>query len=76
MSLRLFTVYEDPKDYPGQIVVRGFTIQQHDVRPDKEALYVGPDIMAAREKIIEVHPGAYRLNRQPGDEPQIVEVWI
>lgn len=74
--LGLFTVYERPKDAPDSYVVRfsevlpGGEIRQaadkHDFRTLEEA----------REAILRVHPGAYRLPRHPDDDPTIREVWL
>jgi len=74
--LRLFTLYWNPRDYPGRFVVRGFTIAGAAAAPDEVPIYVGVFLEAARRAILAELPGAVRLERSPEDEAQILEVWL
>lgn len=73
--LRMWTVYRNPSDYPGKFVVReSVTIP---IPPylmfDPEPLVVCDSLEEARAALPQ---GAFNLGRNPGDEPQIAEVWL
>lgn len=71
--LELWTIYENPADYPGRFVVRRWV-----VRPDGRCV---PDqsctdhdsIDAAREK---VPSGLHCLGKLPDDDRAIAETWV
>lgn len=71
--LTQYTIYERPRDYPEGFVVRAFHIVrgQTEPVPDPGAWHV-PTLEQARKLIPE---GMARLDRYPGDDPKIVEVW-
>lgn len=72
-ELGLFVVYGRPRDYPEGFVVRRWTAAAGvEARPDLVATY-HPSLAAARAS---VPLGLYRLERQTGDDPSIVEVWL
>jgi len=75
-TLRLYTVYWNPRDYPNRDVVRGFTIYGGSVVADVDALYIGETLSGGRHAILRALPGAVRLNRNMQDEAQILEVWL
>jgi hypothetical protein len=81
-ALGMFTVYDRPKDFPHSVVVRRFwswsilwpngvrrAARHHD--PEIRGFF---DLEAARNWC--ESQGLYRLPRQPGDDPKIVETWI
>ena len=69
----MWVIYFDPIDYPGQYVAR-----RHDVTPGR----VIPGVRCrvtnnlASARAIPESLGMVNIGRQPGDEPQIVEVWV
>ena len=75
--MRQYTIYRNPRDYPGRCVVRGWTIvrgeHQHELIVDAEPLAIVDTVEEARAA---VPPGLVRLDRLPGDDPVIVEVWL
>jgi hypothetical protein len=73
--MKIFVIYERPKDYPDQFVVRGWTVDFNgdgQARADAAALFA-PDLVAARKLIPR---GFYNMGRQPEDDPVIAEVWF
>lgn len=68
-----FVIYEKPKDFPDKFVVRRFVIAGPEPAPDKEPWAVVDTLEAARKK---VPWGQYRIERDPSDDPVIVESWI
>lgn len=68
VRLPMFTVYRNPADFPSQFVARLFDI-------DKPTTYF---VLGTSEKdIIEKLPlGLERLDRNPGDSPVIVCVYL
>jgi len=67
-GLVLWVVYENPKDYPGQFVARpgvtggmGRAVLLADSLDELRAL---------------LPPGLHRLERDPNDDPVVVEVWV
>lgn len=65
----MWTVYEKPSDYPNSYVARRFVNEQ----PLAEVIVSGTLADIRRQMI---HMGLTCLQRDPGDEPQIVEVWL
>lgn len=64
-----YAIYDNPKDFPGKIVVRRWS----DTTPDQEPTAVCENIETARAAI---PPGYYRMPPEPGDDPVIKEVWM
>ncbi len=82
--LPMWTVYDKPKDYPTEFVARmsvtGRLKGGIDDKLDRTVsgptigtLIKGKTLNEVREQL---PPGLYRLNRDPSDDPVIVEVWI
>lgn len=69
--LSIWTVYQHPKDYPAQFVARRFeatnplTVTTDFLQAD--------DLNGLREQL---PAGLYRLPRESGDDPVIVETWL
>lgn len=70
--LDVWTVYDSPADYPGEIVARRFEVRAGASAPTADILLAPTvDIMRLRLE----RRGLVNLGRQPGDEPHIVEAW-
>jgi hypothetical protein len=70
--LAIWTIYDRPSDHPD-----GFIARMHEVaagRSDPTSNALTGTLSAIRE--IFLSAGLTQLNRQAGDEPQIVENWI
>lgn len=69
--LQMWTVYERPRDFPNDYVVR----EWHVIKGRSQAAHAltAPTLEEARAL---VPPDCYRLPRQVGDDPNIVEVWL
>lgn len=68
-----WTIYQNPRDFPGQYVTRRWVAVGGEPINDPEPLYVGQSLQAAREVI----PwDACCMNRQPDDDPVVLETWI
>ena len=74
MANELFTyvVYFNPSDFPGRYVMRGFVNVDGEAKANAIAIS-GETIEKVRAHIPK---GLYRMERMPGDDPAIVEVWI
>jgi hypothetical protein len=73
--MEMFVVYERPRDYPDKFVVRRWWIGKTPGEPeaDKDWFYLGETLDDVRAHV----PGwCVRLERDPNDEPHIVECWI
>lgn len=70
--LPIWTIYDNPSDYPGKYVLRRSVAARGFVITDP-VCYVSDTLDAARKML---PPGLFRLDRQPGDEVQIVETWL
>lgn len=70
--LSMYTIYHNVSDYPSGYVVRRFEIGQGVATPTTDATWA-PTLDEVRTAI----PwGFVCLNRDPNDEPAIVEVWL
>jgi hypothetical protein len=71
-TLSIYTVYADPVDFPGKFVWRRFTVCPRGLtRTDDVAV---ADTLEACRKTLP--PGLHCLNRDPSDDPAIVESWV
>lgn len=70
-ELVIWTIYLNPLDAPGKFVLRPWTIRDGKPVPGEARIY--EDLDEARAQ---VPPGLSRLDRNPVDEPQVVESWI
>lgn len=71
--LVLWTVYEKPTDYPNDFIARMHVVTSSGTSGPTTAHVKAKTLEQIRTKL---PPGLTRLNRSPGDEPQIVETWI
>jgi hypothetical protein len=72
-ALFMFTIYFDPRDYPGLYVVRGSAVSAGVIKMDRDPLAVVASLNEARAAIPD---GLCMVPRTLDDEPQIVEIWL
>lgn len=73
-ELTLWIIYKSPADYPGLFVVRAHHVMKGKAEPvADEQVHTAETLEAARKFI---PGGLHWLQRDPRDEPQIVETWI
>jgi hypothetical protein len=72
-TLKLWTVYDHPKDYPNHYVARLSEIGPRGV-VRREQVMVSGGILGIRAQLAAM--GLMRMARQPDDDPVIVEVWL
>lgn len=72
-GLVLYTIYDHPKDYPHEFVIRRWDGRTNQPIDKGEPFARGKTLKSVRHKL---PPGLYRLQREPGDDPVIVETWI
>ena len=69
----MVAVYDHPKDFPDSYVARAHFV-------DRGRHWPSPDIFIARAKLEEVRAaipaGMHRMNRQPTDDPCIMETYL
>ena len=73
--LVMWTVYEHPKDCPGEYVARKFVITE-DVYRSSNELISSRSLTDVRNVLRSLYPGLIQLKRPPDDEPHVVEVWL
>jgi hypothetical protein len=71
-ALQLWTIYDHPSDFPDCFVARLSLVSRGGIITTRETL-TAPTLEALRSQL---PPGLYRLNRDPYDDPVIVEVWL
>lgn len=71
----MFVIYRHPRDYPDKYVVRRWWIGRTPGKPqpDTDRFFVADTLEGVRAHI---PPNFFRIERDPNDEPQIVECWI
>lgn len=72
-SLDIWTVYERPSDFPDMYVARRFEITAGKAEPTTE--FIAAKLLAPVRRAMQER-GLYRLDRNPNDEPQVVECWL
>ena len=70
-ELSLWTVYEHPKDFPGQFIARRWIVGGEG-RPTNDVL-VAESLEGVRKQLPD---GLVRLPRNTEDPPVVVETWI
>lgn len=74
-GLVFYTLYERPRDYPEEYVIRCHRVLPGNPRPvaDRELFARGltPDYVRSR-----LPPGVVQIGPQPFDDPCILEVWF
>lgn len=80
-ELLVWAIFDSPRDLPGHIVVRAFAPQRDGtVLPAREAQAweIGSDKEGALESARRycAARAPTRLERHPGDDPNIVETWL
>lgn len=72
-GLVTWTIYDHPADFPNHVVVRPWeVVGGGHVEPGPQ--WLCKDLDEARELLAPL--GLYRLDRQPNDDPTIIEVWV
>lgn len=77
--MRMYVVYEWPRDSRSRYVVRGWTVLKEGgpegaLRADRVPMYEGEDLERARAAIPVEAAGPF--GPDPEDEPVIKEVWL
>lgn len=73
--LEQWVIYDHPSDHPEHWVVRRWLIGGGRIAADP-GVWLRPTLGQAREVIAANYPDGHRLDRDPGDDPVITEVWI
>jgi hypothetical protein len=73
-ELSLWTVYDNPSDYPGKFVARLFTITKAGPKPTENIIICDTLEMIRTIMLTQMH--LTLLTRFPDDDPKIVEVWL
>lgn len=71
-NINHWAIYDHPKDYPNNFVVRRWTLAGGNPVPDRECS-LASSLEEAREFI---PAGLVRVSPFPGEDPIIVETWI
>jgi hypothetical protein len=72
--LPIWTIYAHPKDFPDAYVARMFETGPEGEPVPTKVMLASPEIEALRAAFS--HAGLTRLDRNEGDQPEIVESWI
>lgn len=70
-----YAIYDHPKDYPEDFVVRRWRIVEGSLNPvpDETPFARATSLREARAAI---PPGLVHLHRHPEDDPVLVETWV
>lgn len=71
MSLAIWTIYQSPSDHPGEFVARKWLVKTEPV--PSEWVVKGATLAEVRAKL---PPHLFRMERDPMDDPNIVESWL
>lgn len=70
----MWVIYERPRDYPNGYLARRWFANQGGLEPSMSEVITGATLDEVRDKLAPY--GLHRVNRDPRDEPQIVETWL
>lgn len=71
----MWVVYDHPLDQPDFFVARRWEVGAGVERPTEDAI-LASSIGELRGLLRDRDPGLYRIPRQPGDDPVIMETWL
>lgn len=74
--LWIYVVYFNPKDFPGEYVIRGQSPNPDGTIEAEARCIVASSLEVARKMLHQIRPGLVLLARHPEDDPVIVETWI
>ena len=70
--LPIWTIFDHPRDYPNAFVARRFDVTRKGIEITADVI-----LAASLEELRGMLPmGLTRLERSPGDDPNIIESWI
>jgi hypothetical protein len=69
----VYTIYDNPADHPGRVVLRRFNVTGSGTRPDPEPIYVGDSVSEARALLPR---GLARFDREKSDPACVVETHL
>jgi hypothetical protein len=72
-GLTTWVIYDHPADFPEHFVVRPWTVAGGGRLEPGSARLCGT-LEQARAALVNL--GLYRMDRQPDDDPTVVEVWL
>jgi hypothetical protein len=72
-ALEMYVIYQRPRDYPEHFVMRRWAIAGGAAEADKDYFVLAETLDQARQS---VPPYCVRLERDPSDDPVIVETWL
>jgi len=72
-ALSIWTIYDHPLDFPNEYVARRFTVGANGSGPTDDIL-TSTSLDLLRTEL--AGRGLTVIDRLPGDDPKIVEVWL
>jgi hypothetical protein len=72
-TMEMFVVYQRPRDFPNHFVMRRWTATAGKAEPDQDYFILGETLDQVRQS---VPRNCVRLERDPNDDPVIVEIWL
>lgn len=69
--LSIWTVYDKPRDHPDKYVARRWLTTPQPV-PTSD-IFLADTLDSLRQQL---PPGLIQMQRQPGDDPSILETWL
>lgn len=73
-TLSIWTIYDHPLDYPHGFIARRWSITGKGAEATNDV--VTADTLVEVRRLLPAPHGLFRLPRQDGDDPKIVESWI
>jgi hypothetical protein len=71
-ALALWTVYDHPSDFPDRFIARLWLVSRTGTVMTEETVSAAT-LEELRDRL---PPGLYRLDRDPNDDPVVVETWL
>jgi hypothetical protein len=72
-ELLMYTIYRNPRDFPGEFVARVHAIGRQGVQARPELFARGFTLAQVRARL---PGGLFNIGREPADDPVIVETWL
>jgi hypothetical protein len=69
--VNIYVIYSMPRDFPEHVVVRRWVLSH-----PTDDMSLHPNLEDARRHLLDEHPDLFKLSRNPGDDPTIVETWL
>jgi hypothetical protein len=74
-AITLWTIYQQPDDFPHHFVARRFEVQSGELHHTNQVIVAG-NVTAIRKHLEQYHISGVVMPRTDNDDPTVIETWL